>query len=196
MPLCLSSMTGPRARPIDTLPLLTALSYSGPEPPGSGSVFLAVFPPACVLLAALAGPHLGVLLHPALTGPSSSYMLQPGPAGSSQCHPSVWDLVFSKTPSPAWLPLSVCLLPALAASTVLGTQEATVRAVSMKPWEVQRDTYTLKAEKGSAGCRCGAAVKDSDCPLSRGEVSEVSGPGRSTSADRQNWQPGKSLGHL
>lgn len=42
----------------------------------------------------------------------------------------------------------------------------------------------MKVEKGSVGCRCGVVVKDSDCLLSRGEVLEVSGLGRSTSVDR------------
>lgn len=79
-----------------------------------------------------------VLLPPDLAGLNSSHVPQPGPAASSQSYPAVCDLVSSETPVPAWLPPSLCLSPATAASMVPSLREAAVRALGMKPWGYRR----------------------------------------------------------
>lgn len=57
-----------------------------------------------------------------------------------------------------------------------GMKEAAVKALGMKPWGVQMDIHSLRAEKGSVGYRWEAAIRGV-ASLMSGEASEGSGPG-------------------
>ena len=87
------------------------------------------------------------------------------------------------------LPLSICLSPAPAASTVPRLREAAVRALGRKCLGVQTDIRSLGAEKDSVGCGWEAAVRGGDCPVSGCETSG-GGPGKGKSAGGWNQQLG------